>query len=193
VNTVEQFGFAPSTYVRTARLVCEEKGIEYRLAPLEFRAESHRGMHPFLKMPTLRHGDVTLYETLAIATYLNEEFPGSDLEAGAGLERARMFQWISVANDYLYDGVVGAFAGSKKAGSKAIEAAKSLLEPVDRALASHPYLAGDELTLANLFVLPMVLFADQAVGSSRLLSTLPDIAEWRNRLASRPSVVSTED
>jgi glutathione S-transferase len=54
----------------------------------------------------MRHGSIALYEPLAIAAYLNEEFPGNDLEASSGLERARMFQWISVACDYLYPGVV---------------------------------------------------------------------------------------
>lgn len=192
MDTVELYGFAPSTYVRTARLVCAEKGIKYSLEPLEFRGESHREMHPYLKMPTLRHGDVTLFETLAIAAYLNEEFPGSDLEASAGIERARMFQWISVANGHLYDGIVGRFAGAETTDPKAIDQARSLLKPVDRALANHPFLAGDELTLADLFVLPMVLFADKAIGGSRLLSELPDIAEWQSRLANRPSVVRTE-
>lgn len=76
--TVDLFGYAPSTYVRTARLVCEEKEIAYSLVPLEFRADSHRDVHPFLKMPALRHGDTVLFETLAIAIYLNEQFPGPD-------------------------------------------------------------------------------------------------------------------
>ena len=44
---VEIFGFAGSTYVRTARMVCEEKQVDYQLQPLEFGQESHRAPHPW--------------------------------------------------------------------------------------------------------------------------------------------------
>jgi len=56
MRQIELFGFAGSTYVRTARMVCEEKNIDYRLRPLEFRQESHRALHRFLRMPARRAG-----------------------------------------------------------------------------------------------------------------------------------------
>jgi glutathione S-transferase len=34
MSKVEIIGFAPSTYVRVVRMVCEEKGIDYELRPL---------------------------------------------------------------------------------------------------------------------------------------------------------------
>jgi glutathione S-transferase len=60
---VELFGFAGSTCVRTARMACIEKHVEHQLKPLEFRADSHRALHPFLRMPVLRAGELVLYET----------------------------------------------------------------------------------------------------------------------------------
>lgn len=193
MQTVTLYGFAPSTYVRTARLVCEEKGIPYELRPLEFQSASHADLHPYLKMPSLKHGDVSLFETLAIASYLNEEFPGPDLEGASGTERARMLQWISAANDYLYDGVVRRFAKGDNAGSEAAERAGMLLEPVDDALSRQPYLAGDELTLADLFVLPMLLYAETAIADNEWLSGLPDLGHWLDGLRERPSVAATEN
>jgi glutathione S-transferase len=71
MSQVEVFGFAPSTYVQTALLVAAEKGIPALLLPLEFGAESHRQLHPYAKMPVMRHGLVRLYETAAIAIYLD--------------------------------------------------------------------------------------------------------------------------
>ena len=41
-------------------MVCEEKGVPYTLSPLEFRAESHHALHPFLRMPVLRAGELRL-------------------------------------------------------------------------------------------------------------------------------------
>lgn len=193
MNKVQIFGFAPSTYVRTARLICEEKGIEYSLEPLEFQEESHRAVHPYLRMPALRYGDVTLFETLAIAIYLNEEFSGPDLEAGKALERARMFQWISAASDYFYGDIVVPLALADTPDPQTAEVAIALLRPVDRALAAQPYLAGDDLTLADLFLLPMLLYAEKAIGDARLFAPLADLSGWLGRLRERPSVSSTED
>jgi glutathione S-transferase len=99
---VEIFGFAPSTYTRTVLLIVGEKGVAATLSPLDFRADSHRAVHPFLKMPALRHGDVRLYETAAIAVYLDEAFPGPRLQPRAPAERALMWQWITSAVDYFY-------------------------------------------------------------------------------------------
>lgn len=192
MTTVKIFGFAPSTYVRTARLVCEEKEIAYELVPLDFQSPSHAALHPFLKMPSMQHADASLFETLAIVTYLNEEFPGPDLEAGSGPGRARMLQWISAANDYLYADVVGRFAKADEVDPKAVEQARLVLTPVDRALAQQPFLAGDELTLADLFVLPMLLYTEKAVGDAKWLSALPDLSRWLDGLRDRPSVHATE-
>ena len=189
--TVELFGFAPSTYVRTACLVCEEKGIDYSLLPLEFRKESHRQLHPYLRMPVLRHGKLLLFETLAIATYLNEQFPGPDLNTGNIVKRAQIYQWISAASDYIYKGIVGEIAKSESVNPKIAEDAVSLLQPVDQTLAKVDFLVGDELTLADLFLLPMLLYANEAIGHADWLSTVPHVADWLQRLETRPSVKKT--
>jgi glutathione S-transferase len=94
MNAVTLYGFPGSTYVRTARMVCEEKRIPYTLSPLEFRSESHRALHPFLRMPAMRAGDVLLFETLAIATYLDGTGEARPLQPAAPPDRARMLQWV---------------------------------------------------------------------------------------------------
>lgn len=191
MNAVELFGFAPSTYVRTVRLVCLEKGIEYSLIPLEFGDESHRRIHPYLRMPALRCGSVQLFETLAIATYLNEEFPGPDLAAETGLGRARMYQWISASNDYFYKHFVASIAQSDASHVGLPDGTALLLRPLDQALAKHAFLAGDRLTLADLFLLPMLLYAQSEVADVDWLSPVPNLAVWVNTLKDRPSVLST--
>jgi glutathione S-transferase len=57
-------------------MVCEEKGIEYVLTEKPLGAPELLAIHPFGKMPVLRHGDVELFESKAIATYLDRSFPG---------------------------------------------------------------------------------------------------------------------
>ena len=64
----EIIGSARSSYTRVVRLVCEEKGIDYGLTDTLLGAPELRAIHPFGKMPVLRHGDFELCESKAIAT-----------------------------------------------------------------------------------------------------------------------------
>lgn len=109
MQKIRIYGFAPSTYTQTARLVAAELDVAAELCPLEFKQPSHFERHPFGKMPAFEHGDVRLFETLAIAAYLIEAFPtsgGPELLPRAPADRARVLQWVSVAVDYAYEDLV---------------------------------------------------------------------------------------
>jgi glutathione S-transferase len=98
VRKPEIIGSSRSTYTRVVCMVCEEKGIEYQLTQAELGAPEVVAIHPFGKMPVLRHGDFELCESKAIATYLDRSFPGprlipSDPRLGALTE-----QWVSLVN-----------------------------------------------------------------------------------------------
>jgi glutathione S-transferase len=57
VSTLILYGVAFSTYVRTARMACVEKGAGYTLAHDsvdEVRSRAHLALHPFGKMPVMR-------------------------------------------------------------------------------------------------------------------------------------------
>ena len=74
---LEIIGSVRSTYTRAVCMVCEEKGIEYVLTEKWLGAPELKAIHPLGKMPVLRHGDVELFESKAIATYIDRAFPGS--------------------------------------------------------------------------------------------------------------------
>ena len=63
-------------------MVCEEKGIEYTLTETAIFAPELFSVHPLGKMPALRHGDVCLFESKAIATYLDRVFVGPEINSG---------------------------------------------------------------------------------------------------------------
>ncbi len=187
---VELFGFAGSTYVRTARMVCAEKRVEYQLKPLEFRQDSHRELHPFLRMPVMRVGDLVLYESLAIATYIDDAFDGPRLVPGTPVGRARMLQWISTCSDYLYADLVQALLKSDDPSDADLAAARRDLEVVNQPLANRPFLLGDELYLCDLFLAPMIDFAHG--HQATLFAGLDGLAAWRLRMASRSSFKGTQ-
>src|SRR5690348_6048513 len=98
------FGFPHSTFVHIARLVLTHKKVPYVFEDLEpdMGSPRHLALHPFDRVPILRHGDFTLYETSAIVAYLNDTFPRRPLQPSDTASRARVNQWISMVNSYFY-------------------------------------------------------------------------------------------
>jgi glutathione S-transferase len=184
---VQIHGLAPSTYTRTARIACIEKGVPHELVPLDFRSDRHGQLHLFLKMPSLTHGRVRLYEALAICTYIDKNFGGPELSPDDPVEQARMMQWISASIDYLYPSFVRALRDDAVPIEVRayIDQASQLIE---EELANRQFLAGRTLSLAELFVAPMVDFAVRA-GATQVG---PATQQWLDELRARPSFSKTE-
>ena len=98
------YGFPRSTFVNIVRMILTHKGVAYSFHDLEpvMGKPDHLALHPFNRVPILRHGDLTIYETSAIAVYVDEAFDGARLTPKDVKTRARMNQWVSAVNSYYY-------------------------------------------------------------------------------------------
>ena len=94
----EIIGSSRSTYTRVVRMVCEEKGIDYVLTERPLGAPELAAIHPLGKMPVLRHGEVELFESKAIATYLDRVFPAPFVLPSEPRLLALTEQWVSLVN-----------------------------------------------------------------------------------------------
>jgi hypothetical protein len=94
----EILGSPRSSYTRMVRMVCEEKGIDYVLTETLLGAPELHTIHPFGKMPVLRHGDFSLCESKAIASYLDRSFAGPQLIPWDPRSAALTEQWVSLVN-----------------------------------------------------------------------------------------------
>ena len=130
----EIIGTARSTYTRVVCMVCEEKGIDYALTERMLGAPELLALHPFGKMPVLRHGDFELCKSKAIATYLDRSFPGPHVFPSNPRLAALTEQWVSLVNTvidrtlirtYLY-----AYIAPKTAGAPDREAIKAVMPAV---------------------------------------------------------------
>lgn len=73
---IEIYGAPQSTYVRIAWMTCEEKNAPYVIRPAAPHSAVVLAIHPFGRIPVMRHGDVELFESKAIATYIDRTFEG---------------------------------------------------------------------------------------------------------------------
>jgi glutathione S-transferase len=169
------YGYAPSTFTRTARMACVEKGVAHEL-------EKPDGSHAFGKMPAMRHRGQTLYETLAIVAYVDALTDPPRLLPEQPVARARTLQFSSAAADYVYRVVVGGLLKEDKDLDP-----QPTLAPFDRALAEASYLGGESPDAADLMLAPMVAYASVALD----VSALVHLSAWYDRMQSRASFKET--
>jgi len=194
----EIIGSARSTYTRVVRMVCEEKGIEYVLTEKMLGAPELLSLHPFGKMPVLRHGDFALCESKAIATYLDRSFPGPHVFPTDGRLAALTEQWVSLVNTvmdrtlirtYLYAYIAPKTAGApdREAIEAVMPAVRAQLGILDKAVAGTGYLVGDQFTFADINLLPILDRVRLAPEGAEALATASHLAAYYDRHAARPS------
>jgi glutathione S-transferase len=203
MSDVVVFGFPRSTYVHIVRLVLAHKGVPYEFRDLEPEMGSavHLALHPFERVPILRHGGFTLYETSAIATYLDEAFEGAALQPKDTQGRARMHQWISSVNSYYYPYMIYhvvherlvfpqlGIAADEKVVAHAMPKVARGLEVMEKALGhGADYLLGDELTLADFFMLPSTFAFGLTDEGKAIYARYPTFSRWRARMETLPTV-----
>jgi glutathione S-transferase len=91
-------GAPQSNYVRVARIACAEKGAPYTLVPVAPHSPEVDAIHPFGKIPVMRHGDVTLAESRGICFYIDHAFDGPPLVLRDPVKGAQTEEWISLVN-----------------------------------------------------------------------------------------------
>jgi glutathione S-transferase len=199
----EIIGSVRSTYTRVVRMVCEEKGIEHVLTETMLRSPELAAIHPLAKMPVLRHGEVELFESKAIATYLDRSFPGPQLIPSEPHLAALTEQWVSLVNTVIDRTLIRtylfAYIAPKTADGKPDRAAIDAVMPMvreqlgilDRAVAATGYLAGDRFTFADINLLPILHRVGQAPEGAGALAAAPHLSAYYERHAARPSFAST--
>lgn len=191
-----------SSYGKTARLILAEKGVDYELNKVDFARlpeDAYRGAHhPFAKVPALQHGDVHLYETAAIAQYVDEAFEGPSLQPSDLVARAQMRKWICISDAYVYPAAItglimervvapmnGGEADEELIAASLPEIAR-VIEVIDRELQGQDYLAG-KLSLADFFSATILSFLPLAPEGPALLDGKENVGAWLSRMTARES------
>ncbi len=203
MSSVEIIGGALSTYVRAARMVCEEKSIPYLLIPSRPHAAEVTAIHPFGKIPVMRHGDFELCESKAIATYLDLAFPGPRVFPTEPRHAALTEQWVSLVNTRI-DGTmirtyVFAYVFPKtedgKPDRKTIDAVAPALADeiglIDRTVAKGGYLAGDGFTYADINLMPILYYVRKFPEGAAAMAAGKALCSYYDRLAARESFKKT--
>lgn len=203
--SVDLYGMDFSVYVRIARLTLEEKGVDYRLLPLNPFADDppdpNRDLHPFGKMPVLIHDGARVIETQAIIRYVDEMFDGPALQSADPMARSRQNQILGICDSYLYKALVwGLFVEVLR---KPIEGGKTDPAVVEQALSVtdtafsviESLLPVDESSAAGLthfYLYPILDYGLRVEAAAALFTKHPRLCETWHMLRGRASIPATE-
>jgi glutathione S-transferase len=197
-----------STQVRTVRLCLAEKGVDYELKTVDvLRGENRRPeflkIQPFGMVPVLVHDDFTLYETAAIARYVDEAFKGRKLQPSDKKKAARMNQIVSIIENHGQEPIVTEIVARRARQAflreevdegeirKAAPRAQQCLAAIE-GLMDDSFLVGDAPTLADFHLAPMLGYFARTPEGQRILGRLPKLTAWLRSIVARPSMVETE-
>ncbi len=201
------YGPTYSTYTRSTRLALEEKGVDYDLVDVDFiqgeMPAEQLERHPFGKVPAFEHDGFRLYEVTAIERYIDEEFDGPSLQPGNTRERARMNQIISIIDSYTYPCTVGQLViqrivmpmlGGQTDESIIAEAMPQVTLCMDSLAHLHGdtrFLAGDQLTLADIHLAPIFDYFQSTPDSAPILQEHAGLRSWWDEMSVRDSMRNT--
>jgi glutathione S-transferase len=186
-------------------LACEEKGVPYRLAAMEFgktKTPEHLARQPFGRIPYMEHDGFWLYEAQAIIRYIDQISDGPSLTPADPKAQARMNQVMNIIDWYVMPSVSSGIGFNRivkpifgmpvdeAVVAAAVPQAQVCVAALEDILADKPYFAGDQVSLADLMAVSHLDLLPRSPEGANLMAGSPLLA-WLDRMAQRPSVQKT--
>jgi glutathione S-transferase len=179
----------------------EELGLDYEYIALDiFKGENktpeYLAVHPLGKLPGLDDDGKTLFESNAICRYLARRNQSS-LYAGDAMEKAIIDQWVDFStlhigrwlSVFFWQEIIKPNFFNGETDPDAIAEAQGFLDEqlpvIDKQLASSAYLAGYDLTLADIIAFSFIEISD---ATSVSIDSYPHIKNWYEQVKQRPAV-----
>ncbi|GAA4714137.1 glutathione S-transferase family protein [Sphingomonas lutea] len=179
------------------RWALEEVGQDYDVRTVPFaklKESEHRARHPFGKIPTYEEGELTLFESGAIALHLAESRPG--LLPGDAEARERAIVWLFAALNTVEPPII------EREGYLIMEKDKPYfrdrltllddrvrerLAEVSAFLGERDWLEG-EFTVGDLMMIEVLIrLKDPTLPGTSLLEEFPTLARYVERGEARPA------
>ena len=183
---VTLIGAGYSVYTRICLLALRLKGVAFAFEALDVfapdgPARARQAGHPFGKIPILRHGGLTLFETLAITRYIDQAFDGPPLQPKDPAARARMNQIVSIVDTQAYPVLVWGLhvpaSQDRPPEPGMLEKGRAVLAVLD-ALADAPWLCGADPTLADACLAACMEYILDSAAGPRFAGEAPRLWAW---------------
>ncbi len=194
---LEIWGRRNSLNVQKVMWLTGELGLEHRHVPAGgdfggLDAPAFLAMNPHGRVPVIRDDGVVVWESHAILRFLAARHGHAMVWSTDPSERSLTDRWMDWAQTTLQPDVLnGVFWGYYRtpelhrdmtAVRASISRCAAHFRLLDRVLASQPYLAGDDFTLADI---PAGALLDRYFGMDIERPDVPNVQAWLRRLEDR--------
>ena len=181
-----------------------EKGVSFEKIQVDLMGGEHKQLPygeitPRRQVPTLVYGEddkaITIYESVAIIQFLDDVFPEPPLmpPVSEPAMRAKALMRIAEFQQKLDSkNVFGSVIFGKQTREQLGARVDALLEELPRwdvYVGDGPFLCGDQFTLADIAVFPLLMHFE-AIGYDYAKHT-PSLSAYMDRCKARPSVVQS--
>ncbi|KAI0628219.1 glutathione S-transferase [Trametes polyzona] len=200
------YGNLHSTCSNRVRTVLEELGVKYEFVNIDFAKGEHKApefvaVQPFGQVPYIDDDGFKLYESRAIARYIALKYGGigklipdpKDVQKWALFEQAASVEQSNFdpsAAGLAWENIFKPLFGLQT-DPATVERLKTTLEgklaAYDVILGKSKYLAGDEITLADLFHLPYGALLEKQGYDYLVSGRWPNVTRWWKDISSRES------
>jgi glutathione S-transferase len=193
------YGDPKATCTQRVLILLEELGLKYDLKEVslangEHKATEHLQRQPFGKVPAIKYGEYTLFESRSILRYIADRnaeivdlFATPDVEVWLEAESQNYNPWVSkivaervfkkLKNEKVDEEVV----------KNALEHLEKVLEVYDARLGNHKFIAGDDFSIADISHIPYTHHLIKA-GFKDTFKKYPNVYSWLKRIMKREAV-----
>ena len=179
-------------------IMLEEIGLEYKVTKININKDDQfnpefRKISPFSKIPVIKDGEISVFESGAILIYLGEKSEKFYDKS----ERLSINQWLMGQMAY-----VGPMLGqhhqfhhynsgkSKFGEERYFKIAKRIYEDLDERLGQSKYLAGENYTIADIATFPWIARHEiHDIG----LKNFKNLSRWYLDISKREAVIKGYD
>jgi len=179
-------------------IMLEEIGLEYKVTKININKDDQfnpefRKISPFSKIPVIKDGEISVFESGAILIYLGEKSEKFYDKS----ERLNINQWLMGQMAY-----VGPMLGqhhqfhhynsgkSKFGEERYFKIAKRIYEDLDERLGQSKYLAGENYTIADIATFPWIARHEiHDIG----LKNFKNLSRWYLDISKREAVIKGYD
>lgn len=192
---IRLYGMSLSGHSHRVRLFCSLIGLPVEWIEVDVFKGEHRqpamlALNPLGQVPVIEDGEVVLSDSNAILVYLaRRHAAGSPWLPDDPVGAARVQRWFSLAAGELADGPASARVSclvGREPTAGQLKTSHRLFSLIERELDRRPFLAGDQVTLADIAIYSYTAHAPEG-GIS--LEPYRSLRAWLARIEALPGFV----
>ncbi|XP_054159967.1 uncharacterized protein LOC128958177 [Oppia nitens] len=188
--TIDLYFLQLSPPARAVLMTCKQLGIDVNVINLDFIKGEHLSpeyvkLNPAHQVPTIVDNEFVLYESRAIMQYLcNKYEPNGALYPSEPKKRALVDRWLNTDMSYFManrDRYALKIVRGIEPTEQTFKTFETTLKLLDQLIGDNKYLAGDQLTIADLSVLASTTLL--AINDYVDFDDHPNLKRWFETLA----------